>query len=135
MLDSIRSRHSEVRIVERHFPLNDVHGFAFGAALAAECAADVGKWRELRTTMYAERTLVDAGRWGVLARDAGIADTAGVRACIVSQRHASKVRADMKAGVGLGIEATPSYLINSTLYDGALAYSDLQDAIERQLRK
>jgi protein-disulfide isomerase len=131
VIDSLRARHPDVRIVERHFPLVGLHDAAFAAALAAECAKDAGRYEEMRHAMFYSRALVADAQWGLLANHSGIRDTAALAHCVDTQRHADVVRADIQAGQGIGIHATPSVLVNDSLYAGALTLAEL----EQRMRK
>ena len=44
-----------VRMAFRHFPLIDVHPFAYSAALALEAAAEAGRFWELHDRLYADQ--------------------------------------------------------------------------------
>jgi protein-disulfide isomerase len=130
VIDTLRMTHPEVRIVERQFPLVDLHEAAYPAALAAECAGDVGRYAQMRSAMFERRGLVEDQQWGALAARAGIQDTSAINACVTTRRHAAVVDADIDAGRAAGIVATPSIIIGDSLFTGALPLADL----ERRLR-
>ena len=44
-----------IRFVFRHFPLEEVHPHALGAALAAECAGGQGKFWEMHDLLFANQ--------------------------------------------------------------------------------
>lgn len=123
-IDSLHQGHPEVHIVERHFPL-EIHFAAFDAALAAECALDFGRYQVTRHILFSRRTLVDEERWGEVARAAGIRDTVAFNRCVGQRRHEDAVQADIAAAKSIGVSATPSVLVNDTMYTGTLSLADL----------
>lgn len=130
VIDSLRARRPDVRIVERHFPLAG-HDAAFDAALAAECSRDAGHYEQMRTAIFRDTVLVAGRRWAAIAATAGIKDSASLAKCVADKRHAGEVRADMKVGNDIGVQGTPSFLINDSLYRGAMGL----EAMERHLQR
>jgi protein-disulfide isomerase len=123
-LDSLRREHPEVRIVERQFPLT-MHAYAFDAAVAAECARDIGQYDGMRHSLFEHQTLVAEAQWGVLAHEAGIRDTAAIVKCVGDHRRADSVRVDVAAGEHIGVQGTPTILVNDSLFAGMIPLSEL----------
>src|SRR5438128_1768001 len=63
VVDSLKLVHPEVRIVERNFPLEDIHHAAFDAARAAECARDVLSYQAVRRLLFSRQPLVEGRQW------------------------------------------------------------------------
>lgn len=103
----------EARLVFRDFALNGEDSAL--AAEASRCAADQGMYWEYHDALYenwaGERTgWVTRGALDGFAASVGL--DAGVFAgCMDSGRHAGAVERAYEAGVALGIDATPSFII------------------------
>jgi protein-disulfide isomerase len=122
-----------VRIVFRHFPLEEIHPHAIAAALAAEAAAGQGKFwpmhdllfdnqRHLKAPQlrgYAERLELDISRF-----DAEIADTL----------YLQRVREDIEGGNLSGVRATPTFFINGKIQDISYGLQALEQGVEAALR-
>jgi len=129
VLDSLYELHPGVRIVERHFPLQEIHPSAFEAALSAECAADQGAYAEMRKALYADQLLLERRAWSVIARDAHVPDIARLAACVKARVHADVVETDFNAGVRLGVRGTPAVLVNDTLLAHTPTLADLENRL------
>jgi protein-disulfide isomerase len=121
--------HPEVRIVERHFPLQQLHPSAFGAALSAECAADQGVYAAMRRALYADQPLLKQRAWSAIAHDAHVPDVARLAACVKSRTHDDIVDGDFKAGQRLGVRGTPAVLVNDTLLASTPTLADLENRL------
>ena len=95
------------------------------AAAGASCASDQNKYWEFHDALYRVQTT-----WGPLTNDAldrqledyasqlGL-DTPAFTKCLQSGQNAPDVLADNTAGLGFGVKATPSFIINGVLFEGA----------------
>lgn len=113
----------------KHFPIRSIHRYALEAALAAECAADQGKFWEYVDHTYenqADMTMDALLKWGT---DIGIADQALFEKCWKSQIKKEAVNADYKEGRDAGVSGTPSFFVN-----GEKIESDI-DALSAALEK
>lgn len=116
VVDSVRARLPNVRVVERNYPLRSLHPQAYSAALFAECAKPVGKYASVRSALFENEVLLSRGDWGEIAREAGISDTAGILRCLNTKRSAADVEMDVRAGNLAGVEGTPTILVNDSLF-------------------
>lgn len=97
------------------FPLVNIHPNAFLAARAARCADDQGQFWEYHDNLFRGQ-----GRWATLANPAGLfteysrsldMDDDAFEACLLSDRHAEVVTANMHLGEVLGVPSTPTVLV------------------------
>jgi protein-disulfide isomerase len=107
------------------------------AAWASVCAAQQGKFFEFHDLLYANQTGENIGdftekRLHAMARVAGL-DAGAFDACYTDPATAEEVDAQRAAGLRAGITATPSFLINGKLLEGAQPYSEFQSAINAAL--
>jgi protein-disulfide isomerase len=135
----------QVRIVYRDFPL-DQHPWAMRAAVDANCLATEspeGYWNVVDYIHAhasemggSEKTLAKANETlDTIARDEGkkqkVNETA-LNACIEKQDDAP-IRASMKMGSDLGVEATPALFINGERLEGALPIEYVYKMIDNAL--
>ena len=141
-LQDVVRRRSDVRLVFRHFPLdqhcNDgiehgVHPMACVAACAAECAAQQGKFWEYHDLLFENQAGLARDNLFAFARDLGL-DMQRFRTCLDAPETLELVREDVRAGDSLGIESTPTIFINGRRIPGALDrhYYDYAITIETQ---
>lgn len=130
----------KVRFVSRDLPLQ-FHPNASGAALAARCAADQNKFWEMRDLLLgssadlAPESITKFGEQ--LKLDMGI-----FQSCMSAKKYSADIQKDVAVAGGLGVNATPSFVIGKTAKDkidgvrlaGALTYSSMESLIQDQLR-
>lgn len=133
IMEDIRERYDgELTYVVRYFITN--HTNSMNAALAAEAAAQQGKFEE----MY-QRLFETQAEWGEqqdsqapvirgYAEALGL-DMAAYDAAIADQATQARVQADHDAGIALGVRGTPTFFLNGEQLQPQLV-SDLTDAID-----
>jgi len=123
-----------VRLVWRHFPLEEVHPHALSAALAAEVAAAQGKFWPMHDLLfdnqqhlklpqlrrYAERLELDLARY-----DADMADTV----------YLQRVREDIEGATRSGVRGTPTVFVNGVIQDVSGGLQALFERVELALRR
>jgi predicted DsbA family dithiol-disulfide isomerase len=120
-----------VSIVFKHFPL-EFHPEAHGAAQAAECARDQGKFWEYHDILFANQEklfppdLVEHALQ--LDLDADIFE-----ACLQSQKYAGRVNADLTEGGAIGMSGTPGFYINGIPLSGAQPFENFKLIIDEEL--
>jgi len=122
----------QIRLVFRNFPLND-HPAARAAALAGICAARAGRFKPMHDLLFSLQDSLGILRWSELALRAGIQDTAAFGRCRRSSQAQAQLTRDLSAASQLGVQATPTYLVNQFLITGTLSDSDFNAIIKRQL--
>ena len=131
LLERFRGR---VRLIWRHFPLEEVHPHALQAALASEVAAAQGKFWPMHDLLfenqrhlklphlrgYAERLELDMVRY-----DADMSDTV----------YLQRVREDIEGGARSGVRSTPTFFINDVIQDVSFGLERLFENAESELRR
>ena len=115
----------QVKLVFMEFPLTSIHPYAEKAAEAAECAGDQGAFWDYYEQSFTAKTLtVD----DLKARAAGLGlDTAKFNTCLDSGAKATLVSSLENAGVNVGVQGTPAFLIGGNLTSGALPFDNYTD--------
>lgn len=103
----------KVRFVSRDLPL-DFHPNAPGAAMAARCAGDQGKFWEIRDAMMLD-TATDLGPESILKYGQKTnLDMAAFNACLKDKKYTDAIKKDTADAGALGISGTPSFVIGKT---------------------
>lgn len=123
-----------VRLVYRQLPLTSIHPQAQGAAEAALCADEQGKFWELHDRMFADQRALDPTSLAMAARAVG-ADGGAFDACVASRRHQERVAADVREADALDIRGTPAVFINGRLLNGTPTLVELVSVVEDELRR
>ncbi|KKP97639.1 MAG: DSBA oxidoreductase [Candidatus Moranbacteria bacterium GW2011_GWE1_36_7] len=110
-----------------------------GAALAAACANEQGKFVD-----YAGKLFASQDAWGK-AKDAtpifkGYAATIGLKLadfnkCLDDKKYQDQITANVAEGQSFGLQATPSIFIGTDLQLPTAKYDDMKKVIDEQLAK
>ena len=99
----------KVRYAAGDLPL-PMHPKAMGAAIAARCAGEQGRYWEFRDALFRSRTTLGDATYGRLAREFGL-DAPRFDACRNDPAQAQRVREDMALARSNGIVSTPAFVI------------------------
>lgn len=128
----------KIRIVHRHFPMDHQYNpivrepYHFGAgqlALFAIHAKNKGKFWEANDYFYALGASGEAFGTSGIASTLGLTN-AGLVTALRDQEYMSRLFADIKAGLELGITATPGYFIDGEVYEGQIPPRIITEALK-----
>jgi protein-disulfide isomerase len=122
----------KVRIGFRDFPVRQIHPDAEGAAQAARCAGDQGKFWEYHDLLLANQVRLDQNNLREYARTAGL-EVERFAGCIASGTFAAAVEKDVQAGLNSGVSATPTFFINGNSIVGDQPLSIFETVIDAEL--
>lgn len=133
-LDSA-SRAAGIPVAEgmAHFLL-PTHRFARPAAMAAECAGDQGKFRELNGLLFERQDSIGVMPWGRLAARAGVPDTSGFLRCLADSTHVARIDSAMALGVRIEVRGTPTVFINGRRFTRPPTDAELRSALSQAAR-
>jgi len=125
-----------VRLEFRQFPLQSHAPGSINAANAAECAADQGGFWVYHNQLFQAQNAGQAGY--TLDRLVQYADELGLNGrtlldCMSSQKYASQINDSVNQALALGLNATPSVLVNGKLMVDPYDYTALQNEIDQLL--
>ena len=140
----------KLKIVYRHMPLS-FHPAARPAALAAECAGDQGKFWEFHDTIFQEQsklnpkeltnpelyktiTFGEAEIKGWASKIPGI-DSNAFNECLAAGTHNDKVGANINQAMSIGINGTPTFVLNGKLIVGAQPFEAFSYALDQSLEQ
>jgi len=135
-----------VTFIYKDYPLTDIHPWATHAAVDANClAAQNGDaYWDFADYIHANQQEVNSektpaarvealDRLTMLQGQKHNLDVAKLQSCVKAQDD-SAVKASMKEGDGIGVEATPTLFINGEKVDGAVPISQVRATLDRALK-
>lgn len=134
----------KVRLVYKHFPLENLHSNAMAAAIAAECANEQGKFWEYHNTLFENQTswaqlsAIDTAKaFKQYASELGL-DANSFNSCLDSGKYTDKVNKDQKDGSQYGVNGTPTFFIGNDKkgymeLDGDQPFSSFKKELDSEL--
>ena len=126
----------KAKLVYIHFPLNQIHPNAQISSEASECASRQGKFENYYSILYAkgegDGTGLDSASLKRYASDIGL-DTVLFNKCLDGREAKDVVEKDLAVGNSLGINGTPSFVIDGEIIVGAQPFSALAEKIDAAL--
>ena len=122
---------SQLRLVSRQFPLNQR---SWGAAEAAACANEQGRFWDFHRKLFASGGKVDAESLRQYASEAEL-DLEAFQTCVDERRFKTDIEADLAEGREAGVTGTPAFFVNGILMKGSRPLDDFVAIIEKELRR
>ena len=131
----------KIRFVSRDFPLS-FHENAMRSAAAARCAAEQGKYWELRHAMIVNASQLQPDKVMGYAQNASI-DVTKLKACIDSDKYKAAIDKDIAEGTAAGVTGTPSFVLGrvqggkleGVRLVGAMPYATFDAKIQELLKQ
>lgn len=124
----------DVRLVLRHFPLDQIHPLARPAAEAAMCADEQGRFWDFHDALFAlEGDIVEASIPAIAQRLA--LDSKAFEICVAERRFRDFVEADAQAGSAAGVTGTPAFFVNGIPLKGARDVAEFSRVIDAELAR
>ncbi len=123
----------EVRLVFKHLPLEG-HRNSLPAARAAYCAGEQDRFWQFHDALFAAGDLSPPGLLDQIAAELGLG-MERFRACVSSEQSRAAIVKDMEIARNLGIDSTPSFVVNGKVIKGALSFAEFQKIVERELKQ
>jgi protein-disulfide isomerase len=124
----------QVRIVFRHFPLEEVHPHALAAAEAAEVAGAQGKFWEMHDVLFANQLHLKHSNLHGYAEKVGL-DMTRYTAEMDDEIYRQRVREHIDSGRRSGVRGTPGIFLNGVIHDVSGGMQSLFDKVEAVLRE
>ncbi len=135
-----------VEFIYKDYPLAEIHPWATHAAVDANCLAAQNNdaYWDFADYIHANKQQVDEEKTSVARFDAidkitllqgqrHNLDAAKLQACVKAQND-DAVKASMKEGDNIGVDATPTLFVNGQRIDGLVPISDLRAALNNALK-
>jgi protein-disulfide isomerase len=132
-LKSVLAKHQEtVALSFRDMPITQIHPLALGAAEAARCAEEQGKFWEYHDLLFGDQGSLD--RNGLVAKAARLQlDAQKFDGCLTSEKYKAQIQLDNQDRLRAGVSGTPGFFINGIFMSGAQPEANFERAIEDQL--
>jgi protein-disulfide isomerase len=134
-----------VLFIYKDYPLEEIHPWAVHAAVDANClgAQNADAYWDYADTLHGNQDAIKAkGREGWNAELDRLANAQGQRhnldvpilqACVKAQDEKA-VRASVREGEAVGVEATPTIFVNGRKMDGAVPADEVRLALDQALK-
>jgi predicted DsbA family dithiol-disulfide isomerase len=122
---------SDVRLIFKHLPL-EIHSQAFVSAQAAFCAGEQGDFWKYHDALFLSEDL-SAETLNKLAMKFQL-DPNKFADCLKSESSRAAVQKNLDEAKRLGIDSTPTFVINGKLFRGALSFEDFKAAVDQELK-
>jgi protein-disulfide isomerase len=117
-----------VRLVFRHFPLEQAHAQALAAAEAAECAGEQGKFWRMHDLLFANQAHLTLKDLHGYAEQLGL-DVARFTAEMDDHVYLQRVREHQDSGRRSHVRATPGFFVDGRIQDVSFGLERLFDAV------
>ncbi|RDV36857.1 thioredoxin [Bradymonadaceae bacterium TMQ3] len=138
VVELLQAYPDEVQLVYRHLPLS-FQPESHPAALAAEAAREQGAFWPMVDSLYAsQRTMTESGADAAgrqLAARIGLDERRYAEAIANSPELDARIQRDVELARQLGIQGTPTFMINGELVRGAQPREVFEAAITRALER
>lgn len=127
-------RPGKVKLVYRHLNQHGERSEQLGEA--SECAADQGRFWEMREALYAELYQIygNLPAGVAAAAEAAGADAQAISACVDAGTHRAFVQADYQAAVAEGVRSRPVFKIGERTVVGAQPFSIFAQLLDAELQ-
>ncbi|MFF4617634.1 Na+/H+ antiporter NhaA [Nonomuraea jabiensis] len=124
VLEEIRRKNPDVRIVFRHYPIRTLHPRAAPAAIVSEAAADQGRFWEMHDILYDNQRFLTDSDLEHYAAELGIDPWSDVPG------HAARIALHEESGRDSGVRGTPTLFLNGVRYQGGLDEGSISRALD-----
>lgn len=122
----------KVRIVYMDMPIPG-HTRALPASLAALCAEEQGKFWEYHDLLFTNQTKLEDSDFSQYAKTTSL-DEKKFKECFDKKKYSDLVARSQQEASKAGIRATPSFLINGQLLQGAQPYTRFAEKINKEIK-
>lgn len=134
----------KVKLVFRDFPIQSIHPNALSASVAAECANDQNKFREMHDTLFEKqndwnklKTIDALSLFSQYASDMKL-DQESFDSCLNSEKHIPEIQNDLNDGRDYGVSGTPGFFVGNDQIGfvglkGAQPFESFKKIIDAQL--
>ena len=135
---------NKVKLVFRDFPIQSIHPNALPASVAAECANEQGKFREMHDMLFEKQN-----EWNkketTEAMNLFIQYSAEIQldqerfdSCLIGAKYVEEIRKDLEDGRNYGVSGTPGFFVGNddigyVELKGAQPFDSFKKVIDTQL--
>jgi protein-disulfide isomerase len=139
--DILKEYDGKVAWVYRHFPLDSIHPQARPAAIASECAAELGgpeAFWVFTDKIFEKQRGISEARYKEIAQEMNL-DATAFAACLDSDKYDDRINRDLENGQELGGQGTPYNVLLTKegqviKFSGALPAAQVKTLVNRALK-
>ncbi len=141
MVEEIKNTYSDkIAFQFRHYPLNQIHPNAFIGSRAAEAASNQDKFWEMYSLLYENQSIwsneKDPTNTLVSYAEQLNLDTEKFKTDMNSSNTGDIINADIKAGQEIGVNSTPTFVLNGKKLDkNPTSIDEFKQLIDEELAK
>ncbi|KAB8189331.1 Na+/H+ antiporter NhaA [Nonomuraea phyllanthi] len=124
VLEELRRKNSDIRVVFRHFPIRTLHPRAASAAIVSEAAADRGRFWEMHDILFDNQRFLTDADLEHYAAELDVDPWSDVSG------HAARISLHEESGRDSGVRGTPTLFLNGVRYQGPLDLRSISQAVE-----
>ncbi len=121
----------QIRFVYRDLPLPG-HPESLPAAEAANCAGEQGDYWSYHNALFSDKYPLGRAAYEQYASDLGL-DPVAFAACLDDHHTRAEAQEDAADAARLGLNGTPSFVINGRIFIGAHPFADFKAIIDEEL--
>ncbi len=123
----------KIRWVFKDYPLKR-HEHARKAAEAGRCAAEQSKFWEFQDVLYGSKDPLTVDHMKGLAKSIGLAEDRFAQ-CLDEGRHAAAVERELAEAQEVGVDRTPTFIINGRMATGSIGIERFRQLIDEELAR
>lgn len=122
----------KVKIGFRHYPLR-THSMALPAALAAECAAEQGKFKEMYDQLFADKKNdeMSVEKFNEDAKTIGLAEDK-FKECMDAEKYKDIIQSQWQEASTFNVIGTPGIFVGKEQLSGAIPWDNYKDQNEKE---
>ncbi|MEQ4720101.1 Na+/H+ antiporter NhaA [Nonomuraea sp. B19D2] len=124
ILEELRTKNPDMRLVFRHYPLPTLHPRATAAAIVSEAAADRGRFWEMHDILFDNQRFLTDADLEHYAAELDVSPWADV------SDHTARIARHQESGRDSGVRGTPTLFLNGVRYQGPLDLTSISRAVE-----
>lgn len=124
----------QIRFVYRQFPLADIHPRAQKAAEASLCADEQGAFWAMHDLLFADPIELEVASLKVKAESLSL-DRQTFDSCLDAGKYQERIASEIREGFSLGVNGTPTVIINGRPMTGAQPYEAYATVVEEELER
>lgn len=128
----LRTMGDKIRFVFRNFPLTEIHPHALHAGVAAEFAADNGKFWEMHDMLFEKQQHLRDPDLAQYAEELGL-DGVDLSLSFENEELFARVNQDFSTGVRSGVNGTPTFFVNGVRHDASWDFETLVAVLNAEL--
>lgn len=128
----MKNYEGKVRLIYKDFPISSLHPDASLVSEAARCANEQNKFWEYYKILFDNQDKTSIEDLKQYAKELNLNITQ-FNECLNTNKYKSAVDKEIQDGVTAGIYGTPTIFINDQVFVGPKTYSELKQAIDKEL--